>query len=466
MKLTLSQLSEIEGPHAEFCVIGSGPAGMTIAMELAAAGRKVLMLEAGDEDYSDRSQEVYQGEIVGDPYFPLDTARLRTLGGSSGHWGGWCRPMDALDFGPKPNFAHAHWPIDLSAIEPYFARMSEILGLGALPQDDVLDEEIGFAQTYFFFSDVRFADKYRAHLDASENLTYVTGANVTLLETDGSRITRLKVQGYEGEEMHVEANQYVLATGGIENSRILLWSNQVQNGAIAPNSLPIGKYWMEHPTFEIGEAILRADFPRFNFFRLTEEKQRELGVLNCGLRLFEANANPNLWKRLACVSPGLGRTLAGPDFTCGWHVGASWEQEPVADNRVPLSSTEVDKFGMPRSVLHWRKTQRDLETVRKSAIVMGQYMAEHDLGRLRLKEWVLGEEDYPEDGELAGYHHMGGTRMADNPHEGVVDENCRMYGQENLYIAGSSVFPSGGYANPTVTIVQLALRLADQIPTL
>ncbi len=94
---------------------------------------------------------------------------------------------------------------------------------------------------------------------------------------------------------------------------------------------------------------------------------------------------------------------------------------------------------------------------------LGAYLARANLGRMRLDPWVLGEADLPTNDRIGGPHHMGGTRMAGSPAEGVVDADCKVFGQSNLYLAGSSVFPSGGYANPTLTIIQLALRLADHL---
>jgi choline dehydrogenase-like flavoprotein len=113
--------------------------------------------------------------------------------------------------------------------------------------------------------------------------------------------------------------------------------------------------------------------------------------------------------------------------------------------------------------LHWRRSELDMRTMREAAKAMGFFLATQDIGRARLEPWVLGEADYPEDVEIAGYHHMGGTRMSDDPASGVVDRNCRLHGMANLYVAGSSVFPSGGHTTPTTTIVQMALRLADHL---
>ncbi|MGH6933138.1 MAG: GMC family oxidoreductase, partial [Dongiaceae bacterium] len=109
-------------------------------------------------------------------------------------------------------------------------------------------------------------------------------------------------------------------------------------------------------------------------------------------------------------------------------------------------------MGVPKVTLHWRKTENDLRTIRTAARLFAEYLARSDAGRARVDDWVIDDRP-PEDvppGE-GGSHHMGGTRMSSTPVRGVVDRDCRVFGQENLYIAGSSVFPSSGYCNPTLS---------------
>lgn len=124
----------------------------------------------------------------------------------------------------------------------------------------------------------------------------------------------------------------------------------------------------------------------------------------------------------------------------------------------------MDRFGIPKTRLDYRLSELDRSTITKGALKVAQIFAEQDFGRIRMEDWILDEEQVmPDFGELAGHHHMGGTRMASTPKEGVVDSNCLVFGTQNLFIAGSSVFPSGGHANPTFSIVQLSLRLADHL---
>ena len=103
---------------ADFCVVGSGPAGITLALELEREGLSVILLEGGGLDRSAESQDLYKGDVVGDPYYALESARLRYLGGSSNHWGGWCQPLGEFDFQKTEGFPAAHWPIEKKRFRP------------------------------------------------------------------------------------------------------------------------------------------------------------------------------------------------------------------------------------------------------------------------------------------------------------------------------------------------------------
>ncbi len=129
-------------------------------------------------------------------------------------------------------------------------------------------------------------------------------------------------------------------------------------------------------------------------------------------------------------------------------------------------SQETDAFGLGRAVLDWNLTELDIHTMRVAAARFSAHLAETNRGRAKLRDWLLAEPvDLPgtDADEVGGKHHMCATRMAADPRHGVVDADCRVHGLENLLVAGSSVFASPGHANPTYTIVQLALRLGDHL---
>lgn len=473
MKVALDQISK--NAHFDYCVIGTGPAGITVARKLARSGKKIALLEGGTETYTLESQDLYRGKVIGDKYFTLESARLRYFGGTSNHWGGMCRPLDAHDFEAKGLFSKTAWPINKTDLDKYLTEASHILGLNERMDDEVF-EESGLIRQYFSFSEgpVRFAQKYTDELFSSNNISVFFDANVTSFITNGDSVSSVEIYNKTGEAINLKANTFVLATGGIENSRVLLWANKKTNGLLIKNPESLGKYWMEHPTFTVGQAILSGELATNSgvkdvFFSPTKRTIKEQKILNCSLRFEPVNYSgaKKIISNLACVAPELGieiMSLLDKHLICGALLRASWEQEPVPENRIELSD-DLDSVGMPRVNLYWKKNETDLRTVQKTVEVFGKYLAKKNLGRIRFDDWVLGKSDYPDDDELAGYHHMGGTRMASNPKEGIVDSNCKVHGQKNLYIAGSSIFPSGGCANSTLTIVQLAIRLGEHLAT-
>lgn len=141
--------------------------------------------------------------------------------------------------------------------------------------------------------------------------------------------------------------------------------------------------------------------------------------------------------------------------------GANTEQVPNPESRVTLAA-ERDAVGVPRPKLDWQLTMQDKEATRRACRMVGEELARLGIGRMRLDDWLLADGD-DWQGLDVRYHHMGTTRMSDDPKQGVVDADCRVHGIDNLYIAGSSVFPTSGYANPTLTIVAMAIRLADHL---
>ncbi|MEC9482320.1 MAG: GMC oxidoreductase [Halomonas sp.] len=472
MHIAFNQLDK-ESASAEVCIIGSGAAGLPLAISLVRQGHRVLLCEGGEQDYSERSQEIYRGEVIGDPYVPLEHARLRYFGGSTNHWGGICRPLDTYDYVAKPAAPDTTaWPITREALAPYHAEAAEILGVSAIPPDAKIPGS-GLKRIHFSLGPpVRLREKYADFVRDSHLLHYCSTANLFGLETTGGKVTRATFRDYEGNERRVRARHFVLACGGIENSRLLLWCQRQSGGELIPQPATLGRYWMDHPHATIGKALLfdlawaGLDVDYNAFLAPTAESIARGGILNCGLRLHRMGDEDTeqLIGELADAAPALGRRLKDRPLVRGALLRAAWEQEPQFDNRVSLDEMEKDKLGMPRARLVWRKSALDVKTVRDSALLLGNYLRDQDIGRLQLASWLANDHvQFPAEGELAGRHHMGGTRMSLRPEDGIVDTDCRVFGQDNLYVAGSSVFPSVGHANPTLTLTQLALRLGAHL---
>jgi len=454
-------------------VIGSGPAGTTIARKLGAAGIPVTVIEAGSDEWTEESQDFYRGSVVGDPYFDLDISRLRFLGGSSNHWAGWCRVMDAHDFQPKAWAPDTGWPIGRQDIEPFLNEVHDILDLPPFLPDVPMTEDLRWVQLIKSPA-VRFGEKFRGELEKSPNIAVVLNTYVTHLTGDGRKVTGAQLWSDGKDQGAITADFYVPCAGGLENSRLLLWSNELSNGAVVPHAEALGCYWMEHPQFEGGNIILSnydefaVDATNEAFFSPSPKAMEERQILNFGVRLIETpyDGAKQLIADLACTAPDTAEWFAGMldlNLRCAAKLYVGWEQAPVATNRIVLSLLDRDHAGVPRIELHWQKSELERRTLAEGLRVFGEAFAERDFGRLRIADWIVNGEDYPTDQELAGHHHMGGTRMADDIRKGIVDRNMKVHGMDNLYVGGSSVFATSGQCNPTTTLTALAARLGDHL---
>ena len=476
--------------HFDVCIAGAGVAGITLALKLSEAHKSVLLLEGGGGTLSAESQDLYDGQNIGMEYLDLRACRLRFLGGTSNHWGGWCRPLDAYDFQRKEYIPHSGWPIDKSDVAPYEDESYDICDVPRRPGPDNEFVDSNGLLKWFDFGyspPTRFRDKYWKQLGESNDIHLVLNANVTDLRLDERhQNVRAAVCRSHHDITHdheLTASRFVLSMGGIENARALLnANNQARNGLGNENDL-VGRYFCDHPYFEVGLYWQRARQSEERFLAPTPALQRSAEIANCGLRLVGYGLNDVQPSRVELVED-FARNLAcdfefvrdffesiGNPIECE-HVGhltAVWEQTPNPESRVLLSDTR-DKFGLRTANLDWRWTPIERRTVRVCATEVGKAFARGDIGRVRLNDWVLNDNvplpTMAEGAPIAGQHHMGTTRMSDDPSTGVVDSNCRVFGLSNLFIAGSSVFPTVGQANPTFTIVQLTLRLADHLTSL
>ena len=471
------------GRTFDVCIAGTGPAGITLARRLAAKGASVAQLEAGGLDLEAQSQDLYDGEIVGRDYFPLDVARLRYYGGTSNHWGGWSRPLDAHDFEPNPLNPLSGWPIGRSDLDPYADETASILDLNE-PPDAALDvfsaEPSEFVPIFFRFSPpTRFGPKYKDEIAASQRITLCLDANLVdlVLDDGGKAISEATFRSYTDPlPFTVRARYFVVALGGLENPRFLLNANRQRPAGLGNEHDLVGRYFLEHLHVPIGPMVLRQSQPNMLIYTPTPQMMAEEGVLNFGLRLtpiFPPASGSDEATRLDAACSGsfadlLAAQTAGNPIGCPGRDGEALlvgEQALNPESRMMLSD-ERDAFGLRRMALKWTLSDIDFHTLRTATVHLASLMATRDVGRMKVKDWLLRDDPFPSvtlDDLQGGNHHMGTTRMSDDPRTGVVNRDCRVHSVENLYIGGSSVFATAGHANPTYTIVQLALRLGDHL---
>lgn len=255
------------------CVIGSGVAGMTIALELDKHGIPTCLLESGGYEPDDRTRDLSRGENAGLPYSFADGSRSRFLGGSSNCWGGWCRPWEAWEFEKREWVPYSGWPFGLTEINPYAQRVHEVLQLGPLNYDPAFWEtavnkshvrRVPFPSGRIrdmicqFSPPTRFGKIYGTTLGQSRCVSVYLHANVVELETDSTarNVTTVHVRTLTGRTMRVAARLVILATGGIENARLLLASNKVQTAGLGNSRDLVGRFFMDHPRLCSGNVAI------------------------------------------------------------------------------------------------------------------------------------------------------------------------------------------------------------------
>ena len=467
------------GFRPRVCIVGTGPAGMSLALRLQERKVPCLLVEAGSYDFSATSQDIYRGEVIGDRYHKLHEARLRQFGGSSGHWTGWVCPLDVTDFDRRSYIPNSGWPINNQDLAPYALAADEILEVKAHIPDRSMTPDIDYIQ-YRFSPPVRFGSKYRVPVEQSKTIGLLLNTPVLELVPGKGRIESIKVSTGTVGPQDVQVEQVCVCTGGIENSRLLLWSNSRNAGGVVPEAGSLGRYWMEHPVHVLADVVtsqagyekqFEVRSPDKWYFAPSDsaKKTYEIGGGHMWMRthINEETYTKELLHEAMCVAPDWSNRVLkrlGKEYHCGGYVISEFEQFPIQQNRIELDQ-QVDALGVPRSRLYWKTGESERKTALTMARLLGEALVKKDIGRLRIRNYLVEGGEWPLDDQGGGWHHMGGTRMSDSSATGVVDKNCKVFGMSNLYVGGSSVFPTGGHANPTYTIVKLALRLGDHLAT-
>jgi choline dehydrogenase-like flavoprotein len=463
--------------HYDFCIIGAGPAGITLALRLAGNGRHVLLLEGGGHEYSQPSQTLYDCPSTGMDVYAQET-RLRFLGGTSNHWAGRCRPFEKSDFDVPPPVNLPGWPIAFSEIERYLPAAMAIVDLPADAGFKAINASMGgddFEADRFLLSPpTRFAQKYAKELQETEGLDVFINCNCVDLEFDAKTggIATVVVSDYEKHRERVKAKQFILATGAIENARQLMNSESLASAGIVSKDGFVGRCFMEHLNLDLGTFILgegQSTEPRQYFTTDAFVAHYQSGKGNVSAALL---AEVKAYGRTAAIKDFLENLVCDvglahkidfiTHFNCPGDgvITTLIEQFPNRNSRVNLLETR-DALGMRKVNIHWELAPEDRHTIKSIGLEVAKCFAETGLGFVKLDEYVY---DVSVPLKVAPHaHHMGTTRMASTPESGVVDENCKVFGIDNLYVAGSSVFPTAGASNPTMPLLQLALRLADHL---
>jgi len=533
--------------ETEVCIVGAGPAGITLAREFALADFRVCLLESGGLEFNKDTQSLCEGESVGENFGKLDTQRCRQFGGTSNWWeikipnnpiGVRYVPLDKIDFEKRDWLPYSGWPFDKSHLDPFYERAQAVCKIGPFAYDaeawsDAQAPQLpltgGRVTTSMFQFGPRTAFTHECfnEINQASNITAYLNANVLEIETNetAKTVTRVRVACLEGNEFWVGAKVFILATGAMENAQLLLLSNKNQETGLGNQNDLVGRFFMDHP-FVDGGMLIPSDRRIFNTAALydlrlvnnvavmgkltpTEEVMRREKLLNISALLFP---RPKPYQSLAARSletlrdtfrnqevpkdffKHVSNVISGLDYVLpafyrrlakkqnffpnlgsgGWsylqanerrfvtfEVLYFTEQAPNPNNRVMLSA-QRDRLGRRKVQLHYRCWgDMEISSIRRAQEIITEEIARAGLGQLQTKR----DGELPQMQGPGAHHHMGTTRMHTDSNQGVVNENCQVHGISNLFIAGSSVFPTGGFANPTLTIIALAIKLADHVKT-
>lgn len=505
-------------------IVGAGPAGVTIAHELGSTGLRVAVLEGGGEEFDADTQELYEGEVTGLEEVDLTAIRLRMLGGTSNHWGGNCLPLDPIDFARSPASGLTGWPFPREELMGFYPRAHDYLTLGAFEYDTYAPEGVSADDLLLADNDTvensvlrlsshpptNFGEKYRSFLAASETVHLWLWTNLVALDISPEGVAEgVRTATLSGGERTFTARQVVLACGAVENARQLLLANARNGTSFGDAGDLIGACYMDHPTG--GSAFLwpgeplqeKANWSRELYavdgtelryvWRLNEAVMEREGVSNAQFYLIPYSSDEALRQQKRDAGRGmqglkslakwtLGRT--GRNFSlsqsyCNFITNADamvadavfrkgsvdrvllkYEAEQLPDRASRVTLTEAaDTFGLALPALNWSPGEDDKQSIIRTTEIIGQAVGAADLGRLEFEEGA--KERYWN--MTTSWHQLGTTRMAEGPTDGVVDPDCLLHGTRNLYVAGGSVMPTSGRANPTLTITALAIRLADHL---
>lgn len=507
----------------DVCVIGSGAAGITVARELDGSPLQVLVLEAGGLQHDAAAEaDTFAIDQLGTPYRNPIPDRGRWFGGSTSLWFGRIAMLDPIDLEPRAWVRDSGWPLTAADLQPWVQRAATILDVphfdkldvGNWPRNPTIDTFMttgGAGMGVFLWADGMFmGDRHRAGLEASPNVHVLLDATATqVIANEGSTaVSGVEVCGAPGVRFTVQASTYVLAAGGLENPRLLLASTHRSPDGVGNGEGLVGRYYLDHPRgeglatvdlrglppgqverllllgekakSEYGKVQLRVTFP--------DAMQRKEELLNHSLHahlVSEIHRSPGYLaarrllervrtrdrhgarddvvavakdaRRLARLGAQHARGRSRPVELV---VIDQMEQEPDPDSRVTVDHHRLDRYGLPRLQLDWRIGSSTYRSQQRMHRLFGDILERAGITTFRSR--VLDHPD--EQPELWDMKHPSGTtRMSSSPKHGVVDPDCRVHGLANLYVAGSSTFPTTGHANPTLLIVALAARLADHL---
>jgi choline dehydrogenase-like flavoprotein len=527
--MALRELDQISSDNIELsasvCIVGAGMAGLIAATRLARDKRlRIIVVESGLRTVDPTVATLNEVDNAGDKYDGALLGRSRALGGTSLMWSGKLLPLSPSDMLPRPYLDLEGWPLDSAELDAYRPEIEAFMEIGSEPYEGDISEDLE-PQGILPRDDIDFCLRwpkrptrknhnlayiFRKEIESLENLEIWLGATASHFdfELDSKKITALSCINHAGKTLRVVANEYLIAAGTLETTRLLLLADRQSNGCISRGCDALGRYFNDHLgvnaaamrprdralTNRILNDRIRPHSERHLHFELRPEVQREHGVASA---YFEIGAeypdSSALTKAKEVIqrlkrgqlaipyqdiqailkdSPSLFRTtqwkwMRKQNYwppNVGLHIFIRIEQLPQWQNRISLSD-QKGALQFPKLKLEWHRTDADERIFRVMVEKIDRYWKAH-LAQVCDLQWrpeVLNSELGMAGLSMDLAHPAGTTRMGTSPSDSVVDPQLRVHRIPNLRIASASVFPSAGSANPTLTVMYLAMRAADAL---
>jgi choline dehydrogenase-like flavoprotein len=493
----------------DVCILGGGAAGLVLAVELIKHGKRVIVVETGGRRlWERRTQALNKSEIAGLPYAGVHSGRFRALGGSTGTWAGKILELDEMDFAQRHWVPGSGWPIKKSDLAAAYARAIELEDLTGSQLDDQeiwrarqceppdLGDELTFAFTRRC-PERRFSRLFKDTIDNASSLVVLLHTNACrlMIADDGETVTAVRCRTLAGVEVDIAADRFVLCMGGIEGPRFLL---QPDHPAPWNRYGLVGRFYQDHihcfaadmfrakfnEDWHYGPHMLDLDgYEYLPNVKLSPAAQERYQTLNAsGLAEYDGGVFPGIRTAVLVVAgPTSAITLTdlayfvrrapfilvdyfgtkiNPRFVppnARLKLSVYCEQSPLSDSRITLTGKR-DALGLFRARVDWKVSAQEVATLRRYVQIAKRVFEARGIARIE------PDPNLFQDGVALRFydqfHHIGGTRMGSSATDGVVDQNLRLFGTRNAYVCSSSVFPTSGFANPTHTLLALAVRLA------
>lgn len=520
---TPGPIHEIEAP---VCIVGAGIAGLAAAARLARdRSRRVVVIESGVRSFDQSIHDLNEIDDVFATYKGGYGGRFRGLGGTSSAWGGRLLPLTAHDVGERGYAGVAAWPISFAELERHRKDIETLFGVdGESFEEDVLQKidrlrllprrHRDFVVRYPKwpqFKRCNMASLLGEEIEQSSNLEVWLGATVRQFDLDPAtgRLAYLTASDLSGRKLRVRATEFLLTPGTIEATRLLLLLDAQSEGRAFARCQVLGRYFQDHVGikgaelrprnrhltnralsyhfigttrrslhFELSPAAQRAERCGSGFAHITMglDGNRALTAIKKVFRSLQRGRIEINREDLTNLAANPGTMVQGAYWRyvrkqLHWPEGMDlqlnvWiEQLPHWDNRITLSG-KCDRLGVPMARVEWRMKEAEERTFQSCVRRLRGYWEGTELNKICELEWApeLGNPDIPAISTASDLlHPSGSTRMGVDPATSVVDADLRCHHVPNLSVASASVFPSAGSANPTYTILQLALRAAEAV---